>query len=94
MTAIASVDVIVVTVEARLTVRLSTADVAGAQLASPPHTAEIWCVPTGNATMAYAAPGESVPEPIATVPSRNETAPVGGAVPLPDTCAKSVTGCP
>ena len=84
----------VVTVDARLTINVNTADCAAGQFVSPTHLAEISWVPVDSVTIAYAVLPASVPEPTTVAPSRKLTVPVGGTVTLPATCAKSVTRWP
>src|SRR5258708_2230331 len=74
----------------------TTEDVLFAEKASLRYSAVIGCVPTASVDLvSLATPPLNVAEPIASVPSRNFTLPVGaGPVLVPCTCAVNVTACP
>jgi hypothetical protein len=79
---------------ARVTVRVTAADVAAGQLESPAHEAVMECAPTANVTTRYAELNARFAEPMFVEPSKKFTAPVGGGVIFPTTRANSTTCCP
>ena len=79
---------------ARLTVRVTAADVAAGQLESPAHEAVMECVPTASVTTRYAELNDRLAEPMFVEPSKKFTVPVGGVLIFPATCATRTTCCP
>src|SRR5271157_1387248 len=81
---------------ALLTFWIRGGDVLPANFESPPYTASIALVPTGNAEVVkLAEPPLNVPVPSTVVPFINVTvSPLGGAPALEVTAAVKVTACP